>query len=434
MHSSRTAGLAAALAMSLSAGVVGVANAGPTASPDPTQSSPAVTAGAPGTPTTSPGSEESPSTKAIPSPESPLSSTESEAPSSLATPKPSASTPSVSAHIRATQQSVTGTPLWMYLTTDLRTGAGTSYRSMGKVSVTAQVSRRGADYKGWAPILYKTTKAWVPANTVTNWHPQTQWIYLSSNLRTGAGNNYRSMNKTTTTHALVRRGPNHNGWAPVYYQNKQGWLPGNTVTSTRPQTFWVKTNQTIRTGASKSARSMGTAHQGDRVVRCGPNYNRWAPVLFNNRQTWVPASSLSSRRVAAPPTTLPISNAGVHLDRRCLTGTVICGSKSQRKIWMVQNGRILITLDARYGRSSMPTAEGVHSVYWKDKNHVSSTYGSPMPYSMFFYKGQAIHYSAGFAKNGWVGGSHGCINIRNMNGLKWLWNHTPTGRKVIIYK
>ena len=259
----------------------------------------------------------------------------------------------------------------MYLTTDLRTGAGTSYRSMGKVSVTAQVSRRGADYKGWAPILYKTTKAWVPANTVTNWHPQTQWIYLSSNLRTGAGNNYRSMNKTTTTHALVRR---------------------------------------------------------------GPNYNRWAPVLFNNRQTWVPASSLSSRRVAAPPTTLPISNAGVHLDRRCLTGTVICGSKSQRKIWMVQNGRILITLDARYGRSSMPIAEGVHSVYWKDKNHVSSTYGSPMPYSMFFYKGQAIHYSAGFAKNGWVGGSHGCINIRNMNGLKWLWNHTPTGRKVIIYK
>ena len=385
----------------------------------------------------------------------------------------------------------------MYLTTDLRTGAGTSYRSMGKVSVTAQVSRRGADYKGWAPILYKTTKAWVPANTVTNWHPQTQWIYLSSNLRTGAGNNYRSMNKTTTTHALVRRGPNHNGWAPVYYQNKQGWLPGNTVTSTRPQTFWVKTNQTIRTGASKSARSMGTAHQGDRVVRRGPNhngwapvyyqnkqgwlpgntvtstrpqtfwvktnqtirtgasksarsmgtahqgdrvvrrgpnYNGWAPVLFNNRQTWVPASSLSSRRVAAPPTTLPISNAGVHLDRRCLTGTVICGSKSQRKIWMVQNGRILITLDARYGRSSMPTAEGVHSVYWKDKNHVSSTYGSPMPYSMFFYKGQAIHYSAGFAKNGWVGGSHGCINIRNMNGLKWLWNHTPTGRKVIIYK
>mgnify|MGYP002651072276 FL=1 len=322
----------------------------------------------------------------------------------------------------------------MYLTTDLRTGAGTSYRSMGKVSVTAQVSRRGADYKGWAPILYKTTKAWVPANTVTNWHPQTQWIYLSSNLRTGAGNNYRPMNKTTTTHALVRRGPNHNGWAPVYYQNKQGWLPGNTVTSTRPQTFWVKTNQTIRTGASKSARSMGTAHQGDRVVRRGPNYNGWAPVLFNNRQTWVPASSLSSRRVAAPPTTLPISNAGVHLDRRCLTGTVICGSKSQRKIWMVQNGRILITLDARYGRSSMPTAEGVHSVYWKDKNHVSSTYGSPMPYSMFFYKGQAIHYSAGFAKNGWVGGSHGCINIRNMNGLKWLWNHTPTGRKVIIYK
>ncbi|MCP9394561.1 murein L,D-transpeptidase, partial [Cutibacterium acnes] len=26
------------------------------------------------------------------------------------------------------------------------------------------------------------------------------------------------------------------------------------------------------------------------------------------------------------------------------------------------------------------------------------------------------------------------INIRNMSGLKWLWNRTPTGRKVIVFK
>ncbi|MSS46236.1 L,D-transpeptidase [Cutibacterium sp. WCA-380-WT-3A] len=117
-----------------------------------------------------------------------------------------------------------------------------------------------------------------------------------------------------------------------------------------------------------------------------------------------------------------------------MTGTVICASKNQRKLWMVQNGRILITLDARFGRPSMPTAEGVHSVYWKDKNHISSSYGSPMPYSMFFYKGQAIHYSSDFSRNGWNGASHGCINIRNMTGLKWLWDHTPTGRKIIVFK
>jgi len=117
-----------------------------------------------------------------------------------------------------------------------------------------------------------------------------------------------------------------------------------------------------------------------------------------------------------------------------MKGTVICASKRQRKLWMVHNGRILITLDARFGRASEPTAEGVHTIYWKDKNHVSSVYGSPMPYSMFFHRGQAIHYSSDFSRRGWNGASHGCINIRNMSGLKWLWNRTPTGRKVIVFK
>ena len=97
-----------------------------------------------------------------------------------------------------------------------------------------------------------------------------------------------------------------------------------------------------------------------------------------------------------------------------MKGTVICASKKQRKLWMVHNGRILITLDARFGRASEPTAEGVHTIYWKDKNHVSSVYGSPMPYSMFFYRGQAIHYSSDFSRRGWNGASHGCINIRNL--------------------
>ena len=35
-----------------------------------------------------------------------------------------------------------------------------------------------------------------------------------------------------------------------------------------------------------------------------------------------------------------------------MKGTVICASKKQRKLWMVHNGRILITLDARFGRAS----------------------------------------------------------------------------------
>ncbi len=323
--------------------------------------------------------------------------------------------------------------MWVYLSSDLRTGASSSFRSMGRTASTHALIRRGPNYNGWAPVLYRNTQGWVPASTVTTWHPQTQWIYVETELRTGASTSFRSMGRTHATTAMVRRGPNHHGWAPVFYKGKQGWLPGNTVTSTRPQTFWVKRDQTMRTGASNSFRSMGTAYQGTRVVRRGPNHNGWMPVVFNSMQSWIPVSAVSSKPVSAP-VSLPINNSGARLDRRCMTGTVICASKNQRKLWMVQNGRILITLDARYGRPSMPTQEGVNTIYWKDKNHFSTSYGSPMPYSMFFYKGQAIHYSSGFARDGWNGSSHGCINIRNMSGLKWLWDHTPTGRKIIVFK
>lgn len=438
MQSSRAAGLAAALALSLSAGIVGTAHAEPTAPPTATDSSPQSASSTnasetPITPATTSAPEETSSTEATPSSDATPSAAVSETPSSPATPESSIeSTPyaAVSTAVRAVQIEKTA---WIYIATDLRTGASSSFRSMGRTAPTHALIRRGPNYNGWAPVLYKNTQGWVPANTVTTWHPQTQWIYVETELRTGASNSFRSMGRTHATTVMVRRGPNHHGWAPVFYKGKQGWLPGNTVTSTRPQTFWVKKDQTMRAGASTSFRSMGTAHQGTRVVRRGPNRNGWMPVVFNNMQSWIPATAVSSRPVAAP-VSVPINNSGAHLDRRCMTGTVICASKKQRKLWMVQNGRILITLDARFGRSSEPTAEGVNTVYWKDKNHVSGVYGTPMPYSMFFHGGQAIHYSSDFSRRGWNGASHGCINIRNMSGLKWLWNHTPTGRKMIVFK
>ena len=63
------------------------------------------------------------------------------------------------------------------------------------------------------------------------------------------------------------------------------------------------------------------------------------------------AQPTASPESTPPPTTLLVSNTGARLNRRCMTGTVICASKSQHKLWMVQNGRILITLDARFGLS-----------------------------------------------------------------------------------
>src|SRR6476469_6133583 len=101
------------------------------------------------------------------------------------------------------------------------------------------------------------------------------------------------------------------------------------------------------------------------------------------------------------------------LDARCAVGRVLCIDKSSSTLRWVVDGSVRQTLDVRFGASYSPTREGVFTVYWKDADHVSSLYGSPMPWSMFFSHGQAVHYSSDFAARGYEGASHGCVNVRD---------------------
>ena len=119
----------------------------------------------------------------------------------------------------------------------------------------------------------------------------------------------------------------------------------------------------------------------------------------------------------------------------CNTGRVICVNKSTRQLALVVDGRSVITMSARFGsvRRGFPTREGLFRVFWKNANHVSSLYGTPMPFSMFFSGGQAIHYSADFARNGYNGASHGCINTRDYAATRALFNSIRVGDKVYVH-
>jgi peptidoglycan hydrolase-like protein with peptidoglycan-binding domain len=123
------------------------------------------------------------------------------------------------------------------------------------------------------------------------------------------------------------------------------------------------------------------------------------------------------------------------LDPRCLTGRAICIDKTSRTLRWVVDGHVVQTLDARFGSTvnDTPTREGLFHVYLKDADHVSHMYGSAMPFSMFFSGGQAVHYSSDFAAVGYNGASHGCVNIRDYDGIKWLFSQVRVGDKVVVY-
>ncbi|NSC23510.1 murein L,D-transpeptidase, partial [Streptomyces albus subsp. chlorinus] len=131
-----------------------------------------------------------------------------------------------------------------------------------------------------------------------------------------------------------------------------------------------------------------------------------------------------------PPTTRPIAAP----DPRCTTGRALCISKTSRTAaWMV-NGKVRTAMDVRFGSAYTPTREGRFKVDFKSRHHHSTLYDTPMPYAMFFSRGQAVHYSADFAARGYAGASHGCVNVRDKKKIAKVFAEIRPGDKVIVYK
>jgi lipoprotein-anchoring transpeptidase ErfK/SrfK len=129
----------------------------------------------------------------------------------------------------------------------------------------------------------------------------------------------------------------------------------------------------------------------------------------------------------------PVTASGA-VDSRCLTGHVLCIDKSTRKLRWVVDGQVVKVFDVRFGSELTPTREGSFTVFEKSRNHVSTIYHTAMPFAMFFSGGQAVHYSADFAARGYNGSSHGCVNVRDYNGIAWLFDQVSIGTSVIVYR
>jgi peptidoglycan hydrolase-like protein with peptidoglycan-binding domain len=124
---------------------------------------------------------------------------------------------------------------------------------------------------------------------------------------------------------------------------------------------------------------------------------------------------------------------GAPLDPRCMTGRALCIDKSSNSLRWVNDGKVLMSLDVRFGREGMETREGQFAISYKSRDHVSSIYHTSMPLAMFFSGGQAVHYSPDFAANGYNGASHGCVNVRDYSAMTSLFGQVNVGDKVIVY-
>ncbi|MCI1748125.1 MAG: SH3 domain-containing protein [Acidipropionibacterium sp.] len=267
------------------------------------------------------------------------------------------------------------------------------------------------------------------------------------NLRQGASGDAEVSGQLTRADKVTVTGADRDGYTPIRHDGDEYWVSAGYLSTTKPdplpeavkapiRTLYTTTRLNVRSQQLAGAEVLGTLDKDAQVTTAGAVAGDWTSISYQGQTGWVLSTYLTATK-PKPATPSPSASApapGVALDKRCLTGLVICISKTDRELRLVQDGKILISLDARFGSEAGPTREGTFQIGWRSKDWVSTLYGSKMPYAMFFSGGEAIHYSSDFAARGYDGNSHGCVNIRSMDGIKFLWDHAPVGTTVVVYR
>ena len=156
-------------------------------------------------------------------------------------------------------------------------------------------------------------------------------------------------------------------------------------------------------------------------------------VLLPGHATGAVAGTSATAPATGSATYAAASAAAARVPSACRSpGFTICVNKNTRLLYAFRSGRLVRTFSARFGSSSYPTRNGWFHVTWKSRWHYSSKYHSAMPFSLFFSGGQAIHYSSNFARVGYGGASHGCINLRSWSGAQWVFDNARVGTTVYV--
>ncbi|MFE2264199.1 L,D-transpeptidase [Streptomyces griseosporeus] len=143
-------------------------------------------------------------------------------------------------------------------------------------------------------------------------------------------------------------------------------------------------------------------------------------IGFAGPVTWARMQYLSARKNPNAAKKCPVR-----------TYRVACVDLDRQLTWVQKGTKVVFgPVNMRSGRALYPTRKGWHTVYWRHKNHVSTLYNQPMPYSQFFSGGQAFHAVYGTIFT--TVGSMGCVNLRLADARK-LWDVLKKGDRVYVW-
>jgi len=111
----------------------------------------------------------------------------------------------------------------------------------------------------------------------------------------------------------------------------------------------------------------------------------------------------------------------------CAVTAKACVVLSQRQVWLTDGaGNITFgPVATRGGTTKYPTPTGTFHVMSKERVHYSKEFDAPMPYSVFFYPGDAFHTGAIGAA------SHGCLHLGSSSSVR-VFNTLRVGDEIEI--
>lgn len=137
------------------------------------------------------------------------------------------------------------------------------------------------------------------------------------NVRSGPGTSHRVLSTLPTGSRIDSTGPAQNGWMPVTYQGRQGWVSdayltavgaGNAPSGAIPDrrgTAYTTAALNVRTGAGLTFRVTAVLARGTRVETTGVTTNGYSQIAHAGTLRWVSTRYLSQSTPSVPQPSAP---------------------------------------------------------------------------------------------------------------------------------
>lgn len=157
----------------------------------------------------------------------------------------------------------------------------------------------------------------------------------------------------------------------------------------------------------------------------------WRPTPARGALPVPAATRIAAIRWPSTATTAGKSLPTPRARRSCPAAASACVDLADHVTWLQADGRVTygpVRMEPGPPGTASGTPRGTFYVQWKaGATYVSTIYGEPMPWAVFFAPGGVAFHGGSLTKP-----SHGCVHL-NVGSARYYHDHLPVGAEVVVF-